>query len=351
LSRPTAPWRAGCWRRSNAGRSRSTIPAAMRSRIPPPGGSRGWRRTPRSAGFPRLRCSPSSSIRSRGSAPPKAPTRARSRRLETPVLRGPRPRPGTAGLAHALAAFRAELAKLRRGETSDLHPSDPRASLSAADLDAAAAFVTRLRATLAPLEGLASKPFADVAALHRSVIPALSADEAGAPAAFLGTDGAALDAAFAAIAGHGADADFAVAPPDYADVFRTAISDRVVRERELKGARVRIYGRLEARLQSVDRVVLDGLVEGVWPPEMRSDPWLSRPMRHTLGLDLPERRMSLSAHDFAQALGAHDVILAYPTKLAGAPTVISRFVQRLAAVAGEEHWNRARARGAKYLAW
>src|SRR5262249_18113014 len=61
--------------------------------------------------------------------------------------------------------------------------------------------------------------------------------------------------------------------------------------------------------------------------------------------------MSLSAHDFAQALGAHEVILAYPTKLAGAPTVTSRFVQRLAAVAGEEPWNRARARGAKYLAW
>jgi len=61
--------------------------------------------------------------------------------------------------------------------------------------------------------------------------------------------------------------------------------------------------------------------------------------------------MSLSAHDFAQALGAHEVILAYPTKLAGTPTVTSRFVQRLAAVAGDEHWNRARARGTKYLAW
>jgi ATP-dependent helicase/nuclease subunit B len=134
-------------------------------------------------------------------------------------------------------------------------------------------------------------------------------------------------------------------------VFRTAISDRVVRARELRGARLRIYGRLEARLQSVDRVVLGGLVEGVWPPEMRSDPWLSRPMRHALGLDLPERRMSLSAHDFAQALGAHEVILAYPTKLAGTPTVTSRFVQRLAAVAGDEHWNGARARGTTYLAW
>jgi ATP-dependent helicase/nuclease subunit B len=271
--------------------------------------------------------------------------------LEKAVLRGPRPRPGIGGLAHALAAFRAELAKLRRGEASDLHPSDPRASVSAAELDAAAALVARLRAALAPLDGLGSTPFAEFAALHRSIIAALSAEETGAAAAFLGPDGVALDAAFDEIARRAADADFAVAPADYADVFRTAIADRVVRARELRGARLRIYGPLEARLQSVDRVVLGGLVEGVWPPEMRSDPWLSRPMRHALGLDLPERRMSLSAHDFAQALGAHEVILAYPTKLAGAPTVISRFVQRLAAVAGEEHWNRARARGTKYLAW
>jgi ATP-dependent helicase/nuclease subunit B len=271
--------------------------------------------------------------------------------LEKAVLRGARPRPGIGGLAHALAALRAELAKLRRGEVCDLHPSDPRASLSAADIDAAAAFIARLRTALAPLDGLASTPFAKFAALHRSVIAALSADETGAPAAFLGLDGVALDTAFEEIARRAADADFAVAPPDYADVFRTAISDHVVRERELRGARLRIYGRLEARLQSVDRVVLGGLVEGVWPSEMRPDPWLSRPMRHALGLDLPERRMSLSAHDFAQALGAHEVILAYPTKLAGAPTVASRFVQRLAAVAGEEHWNGARMRGTKYLAW
>src|SRR5262252_4866172 len=271
--------------------------------------------------------------------------------LERAVLRGPRPRPGIGGLAHALAALRTELAKLRRGEASDLHPSDPRASLNAAELDAAATLIARLRAALAPLDGLGSAPFAEFAERHRRVIAALSADETGAAAAFRGADGVALDASFEEIALRAADADFAVAPADYADVFRTAISDRTVRERELRGARLRIYGPLEARLQSVDRVVLGGLVEGVWPPEMRSDPWLSRPMRHALGLDLPERRMSLSAHDFAQALGVHEVILAYPAKLAGAPTVISRFVQRLAAVAGEEHWDRARARGTKYLAW
>src|SRR5262249_57533505 len=112
---------------------------------------------------------------------------------------------GTAGLAHGLASFRAELEKLRRGETSDLHPSDPRVSLTAAELDAAAALVTRLTAALAPLEGLAATPFAKAAALHRSVIAALSADETGAPVAFVGTDGAALETAFEEIALNAAD--------------------------------------------------------------------------------------------------------------------------------------------------
>jgi len=32
--------------------------------------------------------------------------------------------------------------------------------------------------------------------------------------------------------------------------------------------------------------MIGGLVEGVWPPAPRVDPWLSRPMRHELGLDL-----------------------------------------------------------------
>ncbi len=90
---------------------------------------------------------------------------------------------------------------------------------------------------------------------------------------------------------------------EYADVFQTAFADRMVRRPELASAQLHIYGQLEARLTESDRVILGGLVEGVWPPAPRIDPWLSRPMRHELGLDLPERRIGLSAHDFAQLLG------------------------------------------------
>ena len=140
-------------------------------------------------------------------------------------------------------------------------------------------------------------------------------------------------------------------PADYAEMFQAALADGgVVRPRE-QNVRVRIYGPLEARLQTVDLLVLGGLIEGVWPPETRADPWLSRPMRQALGLDLPERRIGLSAHDFAQALGAKEVVLTRAARVAGAPTVASRFVQRLAAVAGEARWNAAIERGGHYLAW
>jgi ATP-dependent helicase/nuclease subunit B len=71
-------------------------------------------------------------------------------------------------------------------------------------------------------------------------------------------------------------------------------------------------------------------------------------MRRQLGLDAPERYIGLSAHDFAQALGADEVVLARAAKMAGAPTVTSRFVQRIAALAGPR-WAAVIKRGEDYL--
>jgi ATP-dependent helicase/nuclease subunit B len=194
--------------------------------------------------------------------------------------------------------------------------------------------IQRLAAALTPLENLkgGAHAFADIAARHRDVMAALTDDTA-----LGGADGAALAATFEELVASAPAAGLRVALDEYADLLRT-IMDRTVRRPELPGVRVRIFGPLEARLQTLDRVVLGGLVEGLWPPEARSDPWLNRPMRHALGLDSPERRIGLSAHDFVQALGVKEVILTRAAKLAGAPTVASRFVQRLAAVAGER-WN------------
>jgi len=272
--------------------------------------------------------------------------------LERAVLRGPRPRSGCTGLAHALETFRNELGKLRRNEKSELHHSDPRTDLNDHELAAAADLVARLGVALAPLSDLdAQAPaLAEIAARHRMIVAALSIDQAGAAAAFAGADGSALAQAFDALESSAPAADLSVTLADYPDLFQAAIAEAVVRRPERPGVRVRILGLLEARLTAADRRVLGGLNEGTWPPETHADAWLSRPMRLALGLDLPERRIGLSAHDFAQMLGAPEVILTRAGKVAGAHTNASRFVQRLAAVAGER-WQGVRVRGEKYLAW
>ena len=262
--------------------------------------------------------------------------------LEGALLRGPRPKPGSQALAHALKGFRAS--------RDTLHPSDPRLKISDSDLDAAGDLIVRLSEALAPLETLKGRDhtLAAFATCHRTVIEDLSR-ESDDIVAFAGHDGKALKTALDELVASPSAQGLAVEGGDYAELFHAALGDRVVRRPEVRDVRVHIYGPLEARLQRIDRVVLGGLNEGTWPPETRSDPWLSRPMRRALGLDPPERRIGLSAHDFAQGLGAGEVILARAAKLAGAPTVTSRFVQRIAALAGKERWEEVIARGARYL--
>ncbi|AVT74143.1 double-strand break repair protein AddB [Rhodopseudomonas palustris] len=271
--------------------------------------------------------------------------------LELALLRGPRPPAGCDGLTKEFAIFRDELAKLKRGEASALHPSEPRTRLSEPSLDEAQQLIAEFKAALAPLETFGPSPLdlCEISARHRDVLKALTADHDGIVEAFEGPQGSALLRAFDDLAAVGPASGVLAAARDYGEVFETAFGDRVVRRPERAEAPIRIYGPLEARLTQQDRVVLGGLVEGVWPPAPRIDPWLSRPMRHELGLDLPERRIGLSAHDFAQALGADEVFITHAAKVGGAPAVASRFLHRLEAVAGEDRWKAMKARGQTYL--
>jgi ATP-dependent helicase/nuclease subunit B len=264
--------------------------------------------------------------------------------LERAALRGPRPKAGSENLAHALKAFRAG--------RKNLHPRDPRSLVSDAQLDLADTLATKIRGALAPLEALSHKraSLQAFAAAHRDTLNALTAGDDGKTWAFVGADGKKLELALDELIDTPAASALELPAGDYPDFFQAALAAHVVRLREQPGVHVRILGPLEARLQHVDRVVLGGMNEGTWPPETRSDPWLSRPMRLALGLDLPERRIGLAAHDFAQALGVREVILSRAAKVAGAPTVASRLVQRVAALAGDR-WEAAKIRGDRYVAY
>lgn len=93
--------------------------------------------------------------------------------------------------------------------------------------------------------------------------------------------------------------------------------------------RLRILGPIEARLVRADRMILAGLEDGVWPTAAATDPFLSRPMRHALGLPPPERRLGQTAQDFVQAACAEEAILVHRERRGGQPAVKSRWLWRL----------------------
>jgi ATP-dependent helicase/nuclease subunit B len=282
----------------------------------------------------------------------RSDARRAARSLERAVLRGPRLRPGLAALRHALGERFA--AWERRDEEEWSERTQAARGLSRSRWEAAAELAARMQEALNPLEALArggAVPLAEIVEAHLAALTAVARDAAGRSSRLFSDEaGEALALAFDDLrtnASSGPD----VAVDDYPALFTALIERAMVRRRGGVDPRVHIWGALEARLQSVDMVVLGGLNEGTWPAQTQLDPLLSRPMREALDLEPPERRIGLAAHDFTQALGHEEVWLTRAHREDGEPRVASRWLQRLSAYAGDDLAKTMRARGREMLAW
>jgi ATP-dependent helicase/nuclease subunit B len=232
--------------------------------------------------------------------------RRRVRSVELAVLRGPRPGPGLAGWR----------ALLDGRDKAWLDPWLAGIESIAAPFVAAMGGHAPLRALLEAHIGFAERLAAD---FETDGAERLWAREAGEKAsAFV------LELAEAAN-----DALPPVAGAAYPGLLRALMEGVAVRPAWGRHPRLSIWGPLEARLQRADLIVLGGMNEGTWPPEAPADPWMSRPMRQKFGLPLPERRIGLAAHDFAQAFCAPEVAVTRAERVAGTPTVPSRWLMRL----------------------
>lgn len=235
--------------------------------------------------------------------------------LELTALRGPRLAPGFAAMARAAAGH-----------------------------EQAAAVVAALAAALAPLEALSRRrdavPAATLAAAHRLALAHVLGPRRPIGLAAIEDD---LDAVAAA------GSPFAASAREWPSLFEALCGGDAVRPERDPDPRVLVLGPLEARLLDFDLVVLAGLADGTWPAVAETDGWVSRGMRAAIGLEPPERRIGLAAHDFCHGFARRRVVLSRARRVAGAPTVASRFLQRLAAVAGPEAWRRAEAAGDRLL--
>ncbi|MDX5366248.1 MAG: double-strand break repair protein AddB [Alphaproteobacteria bacterium] len=264
--------------------------------------------------------------------------RASIRALEELLLRGPRPAPGIGGLRRALAA---EMSRKR-----------PEGRKPDARLAGLGGLLDRIEAAIAPFAACMKgpAPAQDFVLTHTGAAEALAATphEGGALRLWRGEAGEAV-ANFIRELIESARAFGGILPETYPHFFGELLSAGVVRPRFGLHPRLFIWGPLEARLQHADRMILGGLNEGTWPAEANIDPWVNRPMRAAMGLEPPERRIGLSAHDFAEGATAAEAVLSRALKVDGAPAVASRWWLRLESVI--EGLGRKKSASAQWWQW
>ena len=242
--------------------------------------------------------------------------REEARTLDRMALRGPRPDPGLDGIARAIAHAGAE--------TRDHGAASVCAGL--------ARWWQRVASVLAPLEyafARASLSLDELVRLHLQAAEELSCGGAGECPIWRDSDGEAAALFFDQFRTAAAAGLPSFEPRTYPALLRALMMKVPVRPRFRRHRAIAILGPLEARLQNFDLTILGGLNEGTWPQGAPADPWFSRPMRERLGLEQPERAIGLAAHDFAALAAGKEILLTRAAKADGAPTIASRWLQRL----------------------
>ncbi|MEI2299145.1 double-strand break repair protein AddB [Ensifer sp. MJa1] len=245
---------------------------------------------------------------------------------------------------------------------ADRHPPEWRIGTTDEDLQAAGALATRIGLAVKPLASAITRArdgsrvyseefsFADWATRTGQALEAACADERGDLGGLW--SGEAADTLATLLRGIiETEGQMTADGPQWCDVMEALGASAAVKPRSMRHPRVFIFGALESRLQSMDLVVLGGMNEGNWPGQTANDPFLSRTMKTGIGLEPPERRIGQLAHDFQMACGTRRLIFTRSMRQGSAPTVASRWLQRLLALGGEHLGETLRAQGADYLTW
>ena len=225
--------------------------------------------------------------------------------------------------------------------------------LSSGDLSDARRFLAALEQALAPLAACCARQEVTLAEIARATVVAFEsigrAADGRLDELYGGDAGEAVVAFLRELTGSAAPLAFS--PRDWPAMLTALLAGAVVKPSPGADTRVHIWGALEARLQSVDTLVLGGLNEGSWPRRAEPDRFMSRMMKARIELEPPERRIGQAAHDFMMAMGADRVILTRSARAGDAPAVASRWLQRLTAFVGEERAAALRAKGERLIHW
>ncbi|MBU0583875.1 MAG: double-strand break repair protein AddB [Alphaproteobacteria bacterium] len=266
--------------------------------------------------------------------------------IELVALRGGTGRPDIASLG--------DLFEARFAETgADGRPPFWLPRITEARIASAGDVLARLVAAVEPLTACRGQASLDLVAMVRLTVQALEAlgrgEDGGLSDLYADDAGDKLAEFLRSLVA--STAPFALEPDEWPAILAALIGPEAVKPAPGAERRIAIWGALEARLQSVDTLVIGGLNEGSWPRRAEADRFMSRTMKSGLSLEPPERRIGQAAHDLVMAMGTPDVILTRSARAGEAPAVASRWLQRLLTFAGKDAAQDMRARGGRYLAW
>jgi ATP-dependent helicase/nuclease subunit B len=261
----------------------------------------------------------------------RAVVRRAAETIELVALRGGTGRPDGAALEELFEKRLTEFA-------GDRHAPRWFGRMSAERIEEARRALRKLRVALDPLLVVRGASAVALTEIARATVVAL--EMAGR-----GTDGD-LNNLYAGDAGQklaeflrsllAAECPMTLTIEEWPDVLGALIGPEIVKPAAGADGRIAIWGALEARLQTVDTLVLGGLNEGSWPRRADADRFMSRAMKVGVDLEPPERRIGLAAHDFWMGTGAETVVLTRAARAGDAPAVASRWLQRLIAYIGPE---------------
>ena len=276
---------------------------------------------------------------------PRGIVRSAAETIDLIAFRGGAGRPVSEGFP---AYFDARLAALRQSEYAPFWLR----RIGEAQVATAQRLLQSIEAALVPLRAMAGREVSvpEAAAASVRALEALGCDETGdLGPLYVGEAGEALAQVLRELcaAGH----DFTFAAREWPAILDALLAGAMVKPRPGADQRVAIWGTLEARLQSVDTLVIGGLNEGSWPRRATADRFMSRVMKAGLELAPPERRIGQAAHDFTMAMGMPEVVLTRALRSGDSPSIASRWLQRMTAIAGADETAAMRRRGARFIAW
>lgn len=197
-------------------------------------------------------------------------------------------------------------------------------------------WILNLKEILRPLYEMFQQPeisLSDLMRTHLEIAEVLCSDEQNNGEQYLwkGDDGKSAAELFGTLLQQ-TDMAGNIVPEEYLNVFTLLLSTKNVRYNYGTHPRLKILGPIEARFNRYDTIVIGAVNEGFWPEFPKSDPWLSRPMKNSLNMSLPDKEIGIAGFDLCQLMCADNVFITRANRSNSSPTNKSRWLLRMETV-------------------